>query len=85
MRRGQVLFAVLLFCAAFITAALRIEAQVLYGSVVGTVTDSSNNAVPQATVRITDTRTNQTRETQTNDLGTYNFPSLPAGSYDIFA
>jgi hypothetical protein len=83
VRRGQVLSAVLLFCAALILAALPIAAQVLYGSIVGTVTDSSNNAVPQATVRITDTRTNQTRETQTNDLGGYSFPTLPAGSYDI--
>src|SRR5215472_12502104 len=83
MRRGQVPSAVLLFCAALIVAALPIDAQVLYGSIVGTVTDASNNAVPQTTVRITDTRTNQTRETQSNDLGTYSFPNLPAGAYDI--
>lgn len=81
--RGQVLFAVLLFCAAILLAASPIEAQVLYGSIVGTVTDASNNTVPQTTVRITDTRTNQTRETQTNDTGTYSFPNLPAGTYDI--
>ena len=59
------------------------NAQQLYGSIVGTVTDPSGAAVPDANVRATNTATGQVRETTTSGLGTYNLPALPAGMYDV--
>jgi hypothetical protein len=58
-------------------------AQVLYGSLVGTVTDSSGLAVPGATVKITQTQTNQSRETTTNEAGGYTFSNVAAGTYQV--
>src|SRR4030095_13393664 len=57
--------------------------QVLYGSVIGVVTDPSAAPVLGAGVRIINADTGQTREAQTNELGVYNFSTLPAGTYDI--
>lgn len=59
------------------------RSQALYGSLVGTVTDASNAAVPGAAVRITRLETNESREATTNQAGVYNFPSIPSGTYDV--
>ena len=56
-------------------------AQTLYGSLVGTVTDSSGLAVPGATVKITQAETNQSREATTNAQGAYSFPNIATGTY----
>ncbi|MFB3778612.1 MAG: TonB-dependent receptor domain-containing protein, partial [Bryobacteraceae bacterium] len=58
-------------------------AQVLYGSIVGNVTDPSNAPVPGATVTITNRETNQTRQATTNDAGGFSFPNVPSGIYDV--
>jgi outer membrane receptor protein involved in Fe transport len=58
-------------------------AQVLYGSIVGTVTDEANLAVPGATVTITHAETNQARETTSNETGNYVFPNVAAGTYRV--
>lgn len=60
-----------------------VVAQVLYGSIVGTVTDSADLAVPGATVTITHAETNQARETTTNATGNYAFPNVAAGTYRV--
>jgi hypothetical protein len=59
------------------------HAQVLYGSIVGAVTDASGLAVPGATVKITQTETNQARETTTNETGAYTFPNVASGTYKV--
>ncbi len=59
------------------------HAQVLYGSIVGNVTDKSNAVVGGATIRITHKETNQTRETATNSDGSYNFPTVQTGTYEV--
>ena len=73
--------------AAVIVLAMRFiapaHAQVLYGSIVGQVADTSNAAVPEATVRITHRETNQSRVATTNEAGEFSFPTLPGGSYDV--
>ena len=59
------------------------SAQTLYGTLVGNVTDETGLAVPGATVKITHTETNQTRESTTNSTGGYNFPNIPTGTYQV--
>src|SRR4051812_7407898 len=59
------------------------QAQVLYGSLVGTVTDAAQGAVAGATVRIANQGTAQTREIVTTESGQFTFPSLPGGAYDV--
>ena len=60
-----------------------VQAQVLYGSLVGHVEDSSGASVPGATVTISNKATNQSRETITDEVGNYNFPTVQTGTYTI--
>src|SRR5436309_2321845 len=60
-----------------------VRGQVLYGSIVGNVTDSSGSIVPGATVTITQLETNQTRESVTNEVGGYTFANVAAGTYRV--
>jgi hypothetical protein len=57
------------------------EAQVLYGSIVGNVKDSSGAAVPGASVTITNRSTNQSRETVSNEIGNYRLVTVQPGLY----
>src|ERR1700730_11369398 len=59
------------------------HSQVLYGSLVGNVTDPSNAAVSEAIVRITHMETNESRQAQTSDTGVYSFPAILAGTYAV--
>ena len=59
------------------------NAQVIYGAIVGTVTDASGGFVPNATVKITSAATNESRTTSTSAAGTYSFPNLPPGQYRL--
>jgi hypothetical protein len=58
-------------------------AQVLFGSIVGNVADTSGASIPGARVRITETRTNESRSALTNDAGVYNVTTVAAGTYRI--
>src|SRR5207247_8504535 len=60
-----------------------LSAQVLYGSVVGTVTDQTGGVVPGATVTITNVQTGQTREGMTDDTGYYSILNVLEGTYDL--
>ena len=72
-----------LLCALLLIPAPEAFAQVLYGSVAGTVEDSTGAVVPGATVTVTDQATNQSRQATTTNDGTYVIPDLPAGSYTL--
>jgi hypothetical protein len=61
----------------------RASAQVLYGSIVGNVSDSSSAAVPKATVTAINKGTNQSREAITNESGSYSFTDLQGGTYTL--
>ncbi len=58
-------------------------AQVLYGSVVGTVTDPQGYRVPGASVLITNTANGLKRETVTNTEGEYTIVNVQPGVYDV--
>ncbi|MBI3695470.1 MAG: TonB-dependent receptor [Acidobacteria bacterium] len=59
------------------------EAQVLYGSIVGTVEDQTGAVVPNATVTITNPATGVTRETTTDEGGRYLLQNVLPGSYEL--
>src|SRR3954463_12860063 len=69
----------LLFCLFAVTG----QAQVLYGSLTGTVTDSSGAAVSGAKVDATNVSTGVSRSTETNGSGLYTVPALQAGTYKV--
>jgi hypothetical protein len=74
------LFAIVITAFAAAPAA----AQVLYGSLVGNVTDQSGAAVPNAQVLVLNTNTNLTRTVTTDNAGAYSIPALPAGPYSVY-
>ena len=73
----------LLVLSAATVLCLEANAQVRFGSVLGTVTDTSGAAVSGATVKLTNLGTNETRTAQTGSAGTYAFPNLNAGIYKV--
>src|SRR6476661_7573071 len=76
----------LLFLRAALLTVLALSishAQVLSGSIVGQVVDTSGAGVPGASVRLTHRETNQARTTVTSTAGEYSIQSLAGGTYDI--
>jgi carboxypeptidase family protein/TonB-dependent receptor-like protein len=61
----------------------RLHAQVLYGSIVGTVTDQTGALVPGAHVTATSPLTGLKREADANTAGQYSIPNLPEGTYNL--
>jgi hypothetical protein len=59
------------------------SAQVLYGSIVGTLTDQTGAVVPKATVTVTNTSTGLSRQATTDTNGYYSIPNLLEGTYDL--
>lgn len=74
---GYTLLAAVLICAPIASA------QVLYGSIIGNVTDSTGAALPGATVTIEHTETKLTRELVTDSAGAYHFTAVPTGTYSV--
>ncbi len=73
-----------LFMLAVLSASLAFS-QAVNGSLVGTITDSSGAAIPNAKVAITEANTGVSRGTTTNESGNYNFSDLPPGTYTVTA
>jgi len=69
--------------AAVVGAASSAVAQGLTGQISGVVTDSGGGVLPGATVAIKNAGTNLTRETVTGPDGSFVFPDLLAGKYDL--
>jgi hypothetical protein len=60
-----------------------VDAQVLYGSLVGNVTDESHAAIPGATITITHTGTGASRDTVSDTSGGYRFSAVQSGAYTL--
>ena len=58
-------------------------AQAVNGSLLGTVTDRTGAAIPNAKVTITETSTNISHDATTNNSGNYTFQNLSPGAYSI--
>jgi hypothetical protein len=85
LRRGldaftAFLLVALVFCAV---GSTRVQAQTSYGTVVGTVTDSTGAHVLGAKVTLKNSGTNATAITTTGNGGNYNFINLNPGSYSV--
>ena len=61
----------------------RLRAQILYGTLVGNVTDGTGAVIPGAQVTITNEGTAVTREGEANAAGAYQFPTLSTGTYRV--
>jgi trimeric autotransporter adhesin len=71
----------LVLCLAGATA---VNAQQFTGGVRGVVRDP-NGVIPGVTVTLTNEKTNISREVTTNEVGQYNFPAMPPGTYTLKA
>ena len=60
-----------------------LHGQVLYGTLVGTVEDSSHAMVPRAAVRLASPETGLTRETSTDAGGRFQFTNVLPGAYTL--
>jgi hypothetical protein len=70
--------------AVLLTAAISpLLAQTTTGSVTGIVTDTSGAFVQQAAVKLTNTGTGLALTANTNESGSYVFPLVPPGAYQI--
>jgi Carboxypeptidase regulatory-like domain/TonB dependent receptor-like, beta-barrel len=81
--RSARLGALAFFAAMLLVWAAPGEAQVLYGSLVGTVTDTSHAGVPGAAVTIINVKNNLARETQSRSDGSYSFVNVLPGDYNV--
>ena len=76
--------AVNLICLVTILAvSMPLNAQSFYGSILGTVTDSSGAVVPDATVRVTNIGTNERQNVQSNAEGKYSIVNLVPATYNV--
>jgi hypothetical protein len=69
--------------AGVLLAVAPATAQVLYGTVVGTVTDPTGAAIPKASVTVVNTATGLSRQVTTDETGYFSVPNLLQGTYDI--
>jgi hypothetical protein len=53
------------------------------GKIVGTVTDSTGNALPNAAVSVLNQDTNELRNAVSDSSGNFTFPVLPVGNYTV--
>jgi hypothetical protein len=79
-RKASVLVAIAALYMAFATASF---AQIQSGRVVGTVLDANGEAVPNATITLRSATTGQTLTTETTGVGSYSFPNVSVGAYEI--
>lgn len=73
----------LLALALFTASRMPVHAQVLYGSVVGTVEDPSGAVIPKARLTLSNKATGATRETAADEAGRYSLISILPGTYEL--
>ncbi|GAB4369269.1 MAG: hypothetical protein OHK0021_12300 [Bryobacter sp.] len=80
MKRGS-------FAAAFLACLFLFfnstSAQILYGSLVGNVKDSTGAAMPGVRLQLKNSDTGQVREIESDSSGAYSFQTLLPGNYDL--
>ncbi|MBM3728930.1 MAG: TonB-dependent receptor [Acidobacteria bacterium] len=71
--------------AGLLFTARPLSGQILYGSVVGVIEDSTGGALPNAKVTITNQGTGLALETVTGPAGSFTILNVPAGTWDASA
>jgi hypothetical protein len=79
--RKSIALSLFFFLVALDIPATR--AQVLYGSIVGTITDQSGAVVPAADVKAVNPQTGETRDVTADDAGRYTIGNVMPGNYHI--
>jgi Carboxypeptidase regulatory-like domain len=82
MRRRVVVMLIALFATLF-GAAGAATVQTATGQITGTVKDANGAVLARAKVKISSASTGLSRETMTNEEGSYSFPLLPVGVYAV--
>src|SRR5260370_203897 len=77
------LFTILVLTVVFTASTQPAAAQVLYGSIVGTVQDPTGAVVPSAKITLTSKATGVTREAATDEGGRYSMANVLPGDYDL--
>src|SRR6516164_4569290 len=77
--RSACLFSLLLL----LLTVLPLQAQTFYGSVLGTITDSTGAVVPRAVVTLTNDGTSERRTASSDASGNYRFVNLVPGQYRL--
>jgi Carboxypeptidase regulatory-like domain/TonB dependent receptor len=70
-------------CVATVMILAAASAYAQTASIAGTILDSSNAGVPEASVKATNTATGAVRTATTGSTGTYVIPDIPVGNYDV--
>jgi len=73
----------LALCCVFLLLCLGAPAQTFYGSIVGTVNDSTGASIGQASVTLLNMGTADRRASTTDGAGNYQFVNLPPGQYRV--
>ncbi len=81
-RRG-VWYAFFVACALLLGVSTGVQAQQVFGSIVGTVTDPSGSAVANAKVTVTDVAKGTSSQVTTNDSGQYTRGQLIPDPYTV--
>jgi hypothetical protein len=82
MQLGKQTAAVLIVILSFLSLSF-VRAQSVNSSIQGIATDSTGAAVPAADVSLTNINTGIVLKAKTGDAGTYSFPSIPLGLYNL--
>ena len=83
--RRESISRIMIWAAVLILVAIPVAAQLPTGTLLGTVKDSSGASIPSAMVTLKNTDTNLTKTSMTEADGSYRFPELPVGHYEITA
>lgn len=83
MRLRIVVRSLILVLAATIATDCPVTAQSIQGSILGSVKDQTGAAVPNATVKITDTDTGTSRTVTSSGGGDYQLLNIPADHYKV--
>jgi hypothetical protein len=86
-RAVSVLVKLLLKCSVAVLFTLMFTgvtfAQSTFGTILGTVRDSAENVLPNATISISNTGTSSTRTVTADSVGNFSFSNLDPGSYAL--
>jgi len=83
LRTGTFVVAALCVLVLLLGSASVVQAQIYYGTITGTVTDSTGAAISGAAISVKNVGTGATYTTTSSDAGVYSVAQLPIGVYEV--